>query len=294
MVGFHAGAIAALFYFSWTAAGPDGLLLLDVHRPRHRHGLPPAAHAPLVSSAEGCSNTSSRCAARSRSRAARSSGWPLTASTIRTPTPTTTRTRRTHGGFWAHMGWILFGEGHHNDTALMSRYAPDLAADPFYRWLNTWHWVPLTVFGFAVLALGGWPMVLWLVFFRVDRRPARHLAGELGDAHVGPAPLRDEGRLEEQLVGRASSPSARAGTTTTTRTRPRPATASPGTSSTSPGFRSACCSCSASPTASRLVTVDGQAAQRGPKGSLDKRQFRLRHSSDVQPLPTLALLMLAS
>jgi stearoyl-CoA desaturase (delta-9 desaturase) len=72
-----------------------------------------------------------------------------------------------HGGFWAHMGWILFGEGHHNDTELMSRYAPDLAADPFYRWLNTWHWVPLTVFGFIVLALGGWPMVLWLVFFRV-------------------------------------------------------------------------------------------------------------------------------
>jgi stearoyl-CoA desaturase (delta-9 desaturase) len=72
-----------------------------------------------------------------------------------------------HGGFWAHMGWILFGEGHHNDTELMSRYAPDLAADPFYRWLNTWHWIPLTVFGFTVLALGGWPMVLWLVFFRV-------------------------------------------------------------------------------------------------------------------------------
>jgi fatty-acid desaturase len=72
-----------------------------------------------------------------------------------------------HGGFWAHMGWILFGEGHHNDTTMMSRYAPDLGADPFYRWLTTWHWVPLTVFGFAVLALGGWPMVMWLVFFRV-------------------------------------------------------------------------------------------------------------------------------
>ena len=41
------------------------------------------------------------------------------------------------------------------------------AADPFYRWLTTWHWVPLVVFGLAVLALGGWPMVLWLVFFRV-------------------------------------------------------------------------------------------------------------------------------
>ena len=72
-----------------------------------------------------------------------------------------------HGGFWAHMGWILFGEGHHNDTKLMSKYAPDLAVDPFYLWLNTYHWVPLTVFGLVTLALGGWPMVCWLVFFRV-------------------------------------------------------------------------------------------------------------------------------
>ena len=65
------------------------------------------------------------------------------------------------------MGWILFGEGHHNDTKLMSKYAPDLAADPFYLWLNTYHWVPLTAFGLVTLALGGWPMVCWLVFFRV-------------------------------------------------------------------------------------------------------------------------------
>ena len=25
------------------------------------------------------------------------------------------------GGFWAHMGWILFGDTHHNNTALMSQ-----------------------------------------------------------------------------------------------------------------------------------------------------------------------------
>jgi stearoyl-CoA desaturase (Delta-9 desaturase) len=72
-----------------------------------------------------------------------------------------------HGGFWAHMGWILFGEGHHNDTAVMARYAPDLAADPFYRWLNTWHWVPLTVLGVACLAIGGVGLVLWVVPLRV-------------------------------------------------------------------------------------------------------------------------------
>ena len=70
-------------------------------------------------------------------------------------------------GFWSHLGWILFGEAHHNDTALMSRYAPDLGRDPFYRWLTTYHWVPLTVLGFALLAVGGWPLVNWAIFLRV-------------------------------------------------------------------------------------------------------------------------------
>jgi len=70
-------------------------------------------------------------------------------------------------GFWSHLGWIIFGEAHHNDTALMSRYAPDLGRDAFYRWLTTYHWVPLTVLGFALLAIGGWPLVNWAIFLRV-------------------------------------------------------------------------------------------------------------------------------
>ena len=47
------------------------------------------------------------------------------------------------------------------------RYAPDLAKDPFYRWLTTYHWVPLTVLGFALLAVGGWGLVNWAIFLRV-------------------------------------------------------------------------------------------------------------------------------
>ncbi len=70
-------------------------------------------------------------------------------------------------GFWAHMGWIVFGDTHHNDTARMSRYAPDLGRDPFYRWLNTYHWVPLTALGFILLAVGGWGLVNWAIFLRV-------------------------------------------------------------------------------------------------------------------------------
>jgi stearoyl-CoA desaturase (delta-9 desaturase) len=71
------------------------------------------------------------------------------------------------GGWWSHMLWIIFGEGNHSNTKLMSRYAPDLYKDPFYRWLNTFHWIPLTVLGFVLLAIGGIPMVLWGIFLRV-------------------------------------------------------------------------------------------------------------------------------
>ncbi len=70
-------------------------------------------------------------------------------------------------GFWAHIGWVLFGDSNHNDTARMGRYAPDLAKDPFYRWLTSWHWVPLTILGFVLLAIGGWSLVNWAIFLRV-------------------------------------------------------------------------------------------------------------------------------
>jgi stearoyl-CoA desaturase (delta-9 desaturase) len=70
-------------------------------------------------------------------------------------------------GFWAHIGWILFGEAQHSDTARLARYAPDLSKDRFYRWLSTYHWVPLTVLGFALLAIGGWGLVNWAIFLRV-------------------------------------------------------------------------------------------------------------------------------
>jgi len=70
-------------------------------------------------------------------------------------------------GFWAHLGWIIFGEAQHSDTARLARYAPDLSKDPFYRWLSPYHWVPLTVLGFGLLAWGGWGMVNWAIFLRV-------------------------------------------------------------------------------------------------------------------------------
>lgn len=71
------------------------------------------------------------------------------------------------GRWWAHMLWVVFGDPLHANTALTGRYAPDLMKDPFYRVLNTWHWVPLVVLGLVLFAIGGLPWLLWGVFLRV-------------------------------------------------------------------------------------------------------------------------------
>ena len=65
------------------------------------------------------------------------------------------------GAFWAHMGWILFGETNHNNTRIMSKYAPDLAKHRFYVWLNNYHWTPILALTAALYLVGGLPMVLW-------------------------------------------------------------------------------------------------------------------------------------
>ena len=79
------------------------------------------------------------------------------------------------GGWWAHAGWILFGKSMHAQIEALARYSPDLHKDKFHRWLSKWHWLPITLSG-VVLFAGGWifgglvngiAMVLWGVLLRV-------------------------------------------------------------------------------------------------------------------------------
>ena len=72
-----------------------------------------------------------------------------------------------HGGFWAHMGWIMFGDAEHNHSSgVTAKYAPDLAKDAFHVWLSKYHWVPLATLGGVLYLMGGWNWVLWGVFLR--------------------------------------------------------------------------------------------------------------------------------
>jgi fatty-acid desaturase len=70
------------------------------------------------------------------------------------------------GTWWAHMGWIITGQGLHHDAAVLARYAPDLSRDPVHVWLSNWHWISNVVVGLALLAFGGWSYVMWGIFFR--------------------------------------------------------------------------------------------------------------------------------
>ncbi|MDE3164948.1 MAG: fatty acid desaturase [Acidobacteriota bacterium] len=71
------------------------------------------------------------------------------------------------GTFWSHMGWILWGETNHNNTRVLSKYAPDLAKHKFYLWLTNYHWVPNVILGAIVLAWGGLDMFLWTMCLRI-------------------------------------------------------------------------------------------------------------------------------
>ena len=71
------------------------------------------------------------------------------------------------GGWWSHVGWLMTGETMHNNTRAMAKYAPDLAKQPFYVWLNNYNWVPTAILSAILFAIGGLSWVLWGTFVRV-------------------------------------------------------------------------------------------------------------------------------
>ncbi len=163
---FHIGAIAALFMFSWRAfaamlvlywiAGCLGVCIgyhrLHTHR---SYRVPKAVDYFLAT----CGSLTFE-------------GGPISwVATHRIHHQKSDQPGDPHsprdGAWWSHIGWIVLGDANHNNTRIMSKYAPDLAKQPYYVWLNNYHYVPTLVVAAILYALGGLPFVMWGIFVRV-------------------------------------------------------------------------------------------------------------------------------
>jgi len=73
-------------------------------------------------------------------------------------------------GFWySHWGWLFLATSDFGKARSLQRFARDIAADPYYRFLNS---VPVQLALQALLGLffywlGGWSMVVWGIFLRL-------------------------------------------------------------------------------------------------------------------------------
>ena len=166
LVIFHAGAIAALFFFTWkllliTVALYWTTTGLGISLGYHRLHTHRSFKTPIW-----LDYTFAVCGALTLE------GGPISwVATHRIHHQKSDHDGDPHsprdGVWWSHVGWLLFGEANYMNTKGMSKYAPDLAKKPFYVWLNNWHWVPLVGMGIVLLALGGIPLFLWGIFLRV-------------------------------------------------------------------------------------------------------------------------------
>jgi fatty-acid desaturase len=171
---FHAGALAAFFFFSWQRLA----VLAVLHVLAINVGIGMCYHRLLThrgyQTPKWVEYLMSICATLSLE------GGPIFwVSTHRVHHQLSDQEGDPHtpreGGWWAHAGWLLFGKALHAQTNVLSRYVPDLSKDRFHVWLSKYHWVPVTASGVLLLAggwiWGGWvngvAMVLWGVLLRV-------------------------------------------------------------------------------------------------------------------------------
>lgn len=67
----------------------------------------------------------------------------------------------TKGFWWSHMLWIFYPKTEFFEYEQYQRYAPDLARQPFYRWLNQYFMLLQIPLAILLYGLGGWS---WLIY----------------------------------------------------------------------------------------------------------------------------------
>ncbi|MBD2080415.1 fatty acid desaturase [Leptolyngbya sp. FACHB-17] len=71
------------------------------------------------------------------------------------------------GFWWSHILWILYPRDQFFATETYYRYAPDLARDPFYLWLDRYFLLLQLPIGLLLYAICGWSFVVYGVFVRI-------------------------------------------------------------------------------------------------------------------------------
>ena len=72
----------------------------------------------------------------------------------------------TKGFWWAHMGWLFAFDAELDNYEQYRAYAPDLAKDRGYRFLNATHGLYQVILAGVLYLWGGLPFLLWGVVFR--------------------------------------------------------------------------------------------------------------------------------
>ncbi|HEY9802730.1 MAG TPA: acyl-CoA desaturase [Leptolyngbyaceae cyanobacterium] len=70
------------------------------------------------------------------------------------------------GFWWSHMLWILYPRSEFFDFEIYQKYAPDLARQPFYRWLDRYFLLLQIPLALLLYAVGGWSFVIYGVVLR--------------------------------------------------------------------------------------------------------------------------------
>ena len=161
----HAGALAALFTFTWPAfflfavlswvTGGLGITLCYHRLLTHRSFKAPKpveyflTFLGVLSSEGGPINW----VARHRIHHA----YPDTENDPHSPRK---------GFWWSHMFWLFQHKPLFDDYKLYSPWAKDLTRDPFHRFLNKTHGLYQILLGVLLYLWGGFPFLVWGLFVR--------------------------------------------------------------------------------------------------------------------------------
>jgi stearoyl-CoA desaturase (delta-9 desaturase) len=174
MIAFHLGALAALFFFTWQRLA----VMLVLYVVAINIGIGMCYHRLLTHRGYEVPKWLEYAMAVCATLALE--GGPIFwVATHRVHHQLSDREGDPHtpseGGWWAHTGWLIWGDALHAQTEVLARYVPDLARDRFLVWLSKYHWIPLVASGVLLFGLGGLTggsvnavgMLLWGAFMRV-------------------------------------------------------------------------------------------------------------------------------